>query len=147
VRARNLKRLTYGQTLRFFGILAFFKAWQHVLPALFAIPTGLMDVAVAGSSFYVAAHFAPSRGRPPRVFFVWHSMGLATLMAAILLAFLTASARFGLVSDGITSQTMTLFPMSLVPTFIGPMVWILHLLAICDGARQGAGKVGLSSAP
>ena len=33
------KRLTYGQTLRFFGVLAFFKAWARSSP-VFAIPTG-----------------------------------------------------------------------------------------------------------
>ena len=136
VRARNLKRLTYGQMLRFFGVLAFFKAWQHVLPPVFAIPTGLMDVAVAGSSFFIASRFAPACGRPPRVFFVWHIAGLGTIAASNVLVLLTSSPRFGLVEAGVTSQAMTSFPMSLVPTFIGPLVLIFHLLAICDARRQ-----------
>src|SRR5258705_11367274 len=50
-RARSLKRLTRVQVLRFFGVLALVKAHQHVLPALFAIPTGLIDIAFAITSF------------------------------------------------------------------------------------------------
>src|SRR5579862_5856779 len=55
VRARSLKWLTLAQTLRFFGLLALVKAHQHVLPAIFAVPTGLIDVAFAITSFVVAA--------------------------------------------------------------------------------------------
>jgi hypothetical protein len=46
------------------------------------------------------------------------------------MAVLTSSSRFGMVKDGITSQPMAWFPMSLVPTFIGPLVLIFHLLAL-----------------
>src|ERR1700748_3171368 len=51
---RDLRFLTYGQALRFYGTLAFFKAWQHVLPPLFAIPTAVMDDLLAFSCFYAA---------------------------------------------------------------------------------------------
>lgn len=138
VRPRDLRRLTYGQTLRFYGILAFFKEYQHILPAVFAIPTGVMDVAFASSSFFVAAHFASVRGRPSPVFFVWHIAGLGALAISIILVFLTESTRFGLVEGDVTSQSMAWFPMSLVPTFIGPMALVFHLLAICDGRREAA---------
>lgn len=130
LRARSLKRMTMGQALRFFGLLAFFKADQDVLPALFAIPTALIDVAFASTSFLVAARLISTAGRPKRGFFVWHISGLAGLAVSVTLAILTSSNRFGLVKDGITTQPMTWFPMSLVPTFIGPLVLILHLLVL-----------------
>ncbi len=138
VRARDLRRLTYWQTLRFYGILAFVKEYQHVLPAVFALPTGLMDVAFAASSFYVAARFASVRGRPSPVFFIWHWAGLGALAISNILVYLTESPKFGLVDGNITSQSMARFPMSLVPMFVGPMVLTFHLLAIYDGRREAA---------
>ena len=122
--------MTMGQALRFFGLLAFVKADQHVLPALFAIPTAVIDVAFASTSFFVAARLLSAAGRPRRGFILWHILGLAGLGISVALAILTSSNQFGLVKDGITSQPMAQFPMSLVPTFIGPLVLVLHLLVL-----------------
>ena len=130
VRARSIRRLTLGQTLRFFGLLALVKAYQHVLPALFAVPTGLIDVAFAGTSFFVAARLVRADGTARPGFIAWHFLGLLGLAVSVVLAILTSSTRFGLVTADHTSQPMTWFPMSLVPVFIGPMVLIFHLLAI-----------------
>jgi hypothetical protein len=141
LRARSLKRLTLAQTLRFYGLLALVKAHQHVLPALFAVPTALMDVTLALTSFYVASKLVSPDGKARPGFVVWHAMGLVALAISAILAVLTSSERFGLVKDGITSQPMTWFPMSLVPVFIGPMVTIFHLLALATvyGSRPRAG--------
>jgi hypothetical protein len=130
LRGRSLKRLTLAQTLRFYGILALVKTHQHVLPAAFAVPTGLIDVAFAITSFFVAARMVTAQGKTTRGFVAWHVAGLAGLAVSVVLAVLTSSARFGLVEAGHTSQPMTWFPMSLVPVFIGPMVLIFHLLAL-----------------
>ena len=129
-RARGLKRVTRTQVLRLFGVLALIKANQQVLPAIFAIPTGIMDIVIAMTSFFVAAHLVSADGRPHPGFFAFHVVGLVTLAVSVTLAILTSSTRFGLVKGGITSQPLTWFPMSLVPTFIGPLVLICHLLAL-----------------
>ncbi|MEO7651579.1 MAG: hypothetical protein ABIZ80_14025 [Bryobacteraceae bacterium] len=129
-RAGNLKRLTRAQLLRFFGILALIKANQGVLPGTFAIPTGVMDILIAATSLVVAARLVTPDRRPRPGFFVWHVVGLLSLAISTTLGILTSSTRFGLVTDGITSQPMTWFPMSLAPTFIGPLVLICHLLAL-----------------
>jgi hypothetical protein len=130
VRARGLKRLTQAQALRLYGVLALIKAHQHILPSIFAIPTGVIDVLFAITSFLVAARLVSAKGRPGPGFFAWHVAGLAGLAVSVTLAVLTSSPKFGLVQKGITSQPMTWFPMSLVPVFIGPLVLIFHLLAI-----------------
>jgi hypothetical protein len=130
LRRRSLKRLTLAQTLRFYGILALVKTHQHVLPAAFAVPTGLIDVTFAITSFFVAARLVTAEGKSNRGFVAWHVAGLAGLAVSVVLAVLTSSARFGLVEADHTIQPMTWFPMSLVPVLIGPMVLIFHLLAI-----------------
>jgi hypothetical protein len=130
LRARSLKRLTQAQALRLFGVLALIKTDQHVLPALFAIPTGIIDIFFAITSFFVAARLISDRGRPRPGYFAWHIAGLMGLAVSVALAVLTSSSRFGLVTEGITSQPMTWFPMSLAPVFIGPLMLIFHLLAL-----------------
>lgn len=120
LRARSLKRLTWAQTLRFYGVLALVKSHQGVLPAIFAIPTGIIDVFFAATSFFVAARLITSDGHPRPGFFAWHVAGLAGLSVSVLLAVLHSSSAYA----------MTWFPMSLVPVFIGPLVLIFHLLAL-----------------
>jgi hypothetical protein len=133
-RARNLKRLTQSQALRFFGTLALVKAYQHTLPVAFAVPTGIADLIIVTGSLIIARAL-PDTGPVPKAFVVWHCAGLATLAMSAILAILTSSPRFGLIDGGVTSQAMTSFPVSIVPTFIGPMVTIFHLLAL-DSARH-----------
>jgi hypothetical protein len=134
--ARSLKGLTIAQTLRFYGVLALVKTWQHVLPPIFAVPTGLIDIAFAATSFFVAARLVSPQGNPRRGFVLWHVLGLVGLAISVAMAVLTSSERFGLVHDGITSKPMTWFPMSLVPVFIGPMVLIFHLLALATAHQR-----------
>jgi len=129
-RARSLRRLTLAQALRFFGNLALLKSAQHVLPAIFAIPTGLIDDFFAVSSFYVASRLVSSSGRARPGFIAWHVAGLGGLGVSVAAAVLTSSNNFGLAKEGVTSWPMTWFPMSLVPTFIGPFVLICHLQAL-----------------
>lgn len=140
VRARSLKRMTQSQALRFFGILALFEADWHVLPPIFAIPTGVLDLFFAATSFFVAARLISRDGTPRRGFSAWHTAGVAALGVSAVLAVLTSSMRFGLVSNGITTQPMTHFPMSLVPVFIGPFVLICHLLALCAAHPHYRGR-------
>jgi hypothetical protein len=130
LRARSLRRMTRVQAFRFYGLLALVKAYQHILPSIFAIPTGLIDAFFAITSFIVAAKLVSNNGYPKPGFFAWHVLGLVGLGISVTMAVLTSSDRFGLVSNGITSQPMTWFPMSLVPTFIGPLVLVFHLLAL-----------------
>jgi hypothetical protein len=139
-RARGSRAVTLGQTLRFYGILALVKAHEHILPVLFAIPTAIIDVFFAVTSFYVAARLVAPDGKPRPGFYAWHIVGLGGLAVSVTLAVLTSSERFGLVKDGITSQPMTWFPMSLVPVFIGPMMVIFHLLALTSHRPERTSK-------
>jgi hypothetical protein len=129
-RARGLKELTVLQVFRFFGILALVKAYQGVLPPLFALPTGLGDIVIASTALFVATRLVSARGHAGRGFYEWHIAGLAHLLVSAALAILTSPTPFGLLAGEITSQPMTQFPMSIVPTFIGPFVLVAHLSAL-----------------
>jgi hypothetical protein len=138
-RARSLKQLTLLQVFRFYGSLALVKAHQGVLPAVFALPTGIVDIVWAASAFYVAARMVSSSGEAGRGFYLWHIAGILHLLLAAALAILTSPTQLGLLAGEITSQPMTQFPMSIVPTFIGPLVLNGHfsaLIAAAAGRRQ-----------
>src|SRR5947209_842454 len=79
LKARSIRWLTLGQAMRFYGLLAFYEAYQHVLPAIFAIPTGLLDAFFATTSFVVARRFVAPDGRARRGFVAWNIAGLGAL--------------------------------------------------------------------
>ena len=129
-RSRSLKQLTLLQVFRFYGALALVKAHQGVLPAAFALPTGIGDLVFAGTAFYVSARMVSDTGRASRGFYVWHFAGLFHLLVAAAMAVLTSPTPFGLLAGEITSQPITSFPVSIVPTFVGPLVLNGHLSAL-----------------
>jgi hypothetical protein len=57
-------------------------------------------------------------------------LGLLHLAVAAALAVLTSPTPLGLLAGDITSQPLTHFPMSIVPTFVGPFVLNGHLSAL-----------------
>ena len=143
LRARSVRRLTRLQILRLYGSLALLLAGLDILPALFAVPTGVIDIALALTAFPVASRLVSAEGKPRPGFVAWHFAGLVGLAISALTAILTSSPHSPFVSNGITSQPMTLFPMSLVPVFIGPLVLILHLqvLLVVFGNRRAPRSV------
>jgi hypothetical protein len=52
------------QVLRCFGVLALINTNQYILPALLAIPTGILDLVFAITSFFVAARLVWAKGSP-----------------------------------------------------------------------------------
>jgi hypothetical protein len=57
-------------------------------------------------------------------------------LAAAALAILTSPTPFGLLAGEVTSQPITRFPMSLVPTFVGPLVLNGHLSALIAASAE-----------
>ena len=59
-----------------------------------------------------------------------HVLGILGLIVSGGLAILTSPTPLGVLAASVTSQAMSDFPLSLVPTFLGPVVLILHLTAL-----------------
>ncbi|MGH9381770.1 MAG: hypothetical protein ACRD2Z_14315 [Thermoanaerobaculia bacterium] len=133
---------------RFVG-LGFVLGWlSGALPAGFALPAGLGDVAAAlGALLLVPAlrKGAASRGR----LLAWNVFGFVDLVAALVLGNLYSSASTGVLATGsVTTESMVTFPVSLIPTFLVPLFLLLHGLTFKriaspeppprHGARHGA---------
>lgn len=132
---------------RFVGI-GFLVGWlTGVLPAGFAIPVGLGDIAAA--AWAVALVPGLRRGSAsPKSFPAWNTFGFVDLVMAILLGIAYSNTPLGVLSPGtVTTRVMAMFPFSLIPTFVVPLFILLHVLTfkrIADGSlvRAGGGPSG-----
>lgn len=127
------------QASRITGFIFFIAYLRGDLPGIFAITTGASDMTIGATALVVSRLVSKNvvpRGRFP----LWHLLGIAALMIDGGLGVLTSPTPLGVLATGVTSQAMSDFPLSLVPTFLGPVVLILHLaaLAIARQRRQVA---------
>ena len=147
VLSQDLRTLTMLQHWRVIGFVFLALYAFGVLPGLFAWPAGLGDVAIGLTAAVIVARidrdpdYVTTRG------FVWfHVMGLVDFAVAVATAGLAAGAYPELLSNGITSATMDVWPLNVFPSFIVPAFIILHLTvffkirqlrrAIHDGAHS-----------
>lgn len=130
-------RLLVGSHLwRFVGV-GFVIGWlTGDLPAQFGIPEGLFDIIAALGATILLVPL--NRGEfPRRWLLVWNVFGLLDLISAITVGALYSNGTLGILSAGtVTTRVMTIFPVSLIPTFFVPLFILVHLL-IFARLRQG----------
>jgi len=127
------RTLTFAQSWRILGIVFVLMHAHGVLPALFALPAGYGDIAVGATASLVAAKLANPSHR--NSFLLWQIAGIADLVMAVSLA---ATARL-LVPHKMA--VMTVLPLSLVPTFIVPLLLIFHVICIAQARTWKSGVV------
>jgi hypothetical protein len=125
------RTLTLAQTWRINGFVFILLSALGALPALFALPAGLGDMAVGATAPWIASRL----GRGDRGgYLLWQILGISDLLMAVTLG---ATAR--LISPAGTSMSaMTVLPLSLVPTFFVPLLFILHLISIAQALHWPA---------
>jgi hypothetical protein len=65
----------------------------------------------------------------PHHVLAWNVFGLLDLLAAISTGMLYSNSSLGvLVRGGVTTERMSTFPVSLIPTFFVPLFILVHLL-------------------
>ena len=123
---RALAWLTAPQALRVVGISFILAMMLGKLPAAFALPAGLGDIAVGIAAPRVAARLARGDRRGALWFNV---LGIADLVIAVTLGFLG-----GLGPDrlGLTPSTadLGLLPLALIPSTAVPLALALHVTAL-----------------
>lgn len=124
------------QVYRFAGIVF---VWPYLsyglLPAGFAIPAGIGDAITGLAAPFVA--FAVARGLPgaPRLAVAWNWFGIVDLLVAPTAAVLTRT------------QVATIYPLGLIPIFLGPPLGILtHLYSLRNLAANRAAQQAERSA-
>jgi hypothetical protein len=132
---RGLQRLDLAslialQTFRVGGVF-FVVAWLGgSLPAAFALPAGLGDLAVGLTAPLVAAAVANRAPRHRAVALAWSVAGLADLFVAVSLGVTHSSSSLGVFASSLRTDALARYPFSLIPTFLVPLAIMLHVLGL-----------------
>ncbi len=118
--------LTLAQTWRIVGFTFVLLEARGVLPAIFAWPAGYGDMAIGATATFVAWKLASPIRR--NRFILWQVLGITDLVTAVGLG---TTARL-LSPHGPSMVAMTVLPLSLIPTFLVPLFFILHLICIAQ---------------
>jgi hypothetical protein len=129
-------RLVVGiQAWRWAG-LDFLSLYAHkVLPAVFALPAGLGDMAIGVTAPWIVLALIRQPGFAASGAFIrWNILGILDLIIAISIG--TASTFFATGTPGeISTAPMAMLPLLLIPAFLVPLFLMLHTAALMQ-SRQ-----------
>jgi hypothetical protein len=145
VRASDPAFLTTLQSWRILGGTFLVLFTFGMLPAAFALPAGLGDVAIGVTAPFIArAMVERGPARAGRLFVVWQLLGILDLVVAVGVG---ASLRTfpGLTEATANSGqmvTLSQLPLSLIPGFAVPLFVILHLASLAQYRARTRGAEG-----
>jgi hypothetical protein len=124
-RQANLIRL---HLWRLVGVVFLVLMVRGQVPALWALPAGIGDILVAVTAPWVARDVDTPPGRRRAV--VWNLFGMADLIVAVGFGIMTSPGPTQVFETAPTSELMTHFPLALVPTFLVPLAFVLHVISL-----------------
>lgn len=136
----TLGRLHLPHAFRVAGVAFLITMALGHLPALFALPAGLGDIAVGIAAPFVARDLARGTGHRAAVRF--NILGIADLVVALTLGSLTA---FQIVAVTPTAQAIAELPLALIPTAAVPLLLALHITALRGLSGAGASARDVSA--
>jgi hypothetical protein len=106
------------------------------LPAAFALPAGVGDVLVGLFAPLVAWLASKKGGRAAMI--LWNIAGLADLVVAVTMGFLTSPSKFQMFAFDAPNVMVGQFPLILIPTFLVPLSILLHLASLAQTSAAGS---------
>jgi hypothetical protein len=123
-------RLELPHTPRVAGVaFLLYLALGH-LPALFALPAGLGDIAAGIAAPLVACRLAQGTGRRAALWF--NAFGMTDLVTALTLGALTGFQLLNITPSGAPISEL---PLALIPTAAVPLLFALHITSVSALAR------------
>jgi hypothetical protein len=98
------------------------------MPALWALPAGIGDIIVGATAFWVASRVHMADGIRRAIIF--NLFGLVDLVVAVGLGVMTSRGPLQVFQTTPTSELATRFPLVLVPTFLVPLAFMLHIVSL-----------------
>ena len=124
-----LWRLTVPQIFRVVGVTFLIVLALGKLPAAFALPAGLGDIAIGVEAVFVAHNLRRGvAGR--RTVWYFNVLGLVDLVVALAIGFAAAPAVIRLLLVSPTTEAVSLLPLALIPATVVPLASALHLLSL-----------------
>jgi len=123
-------RLALPHTLRVVGVLFLIVMAQGHLPAAFALPAGLGDIAIGVAAPFVARWLAHGTDRAGAVTGAvrFNVLGLLDLAVAVSIAFLLGP--FGPFEVMPSTAPLRVLPLALIPTVAVPLALALHIVSL-----------------
>jgi hypothetical protein len=123
-----------------FGFLALYA--HNVLPAVFALPAGLGDMAVGITAPWMVLGLIRQPGFATSSKFIrWNVLGIVDLVVAVSIATLSATLATGAPGE-ISTAPMAMLPLVLIPTFLVPLFLMMHATALMQSRRLSAEHMG-----
>ena len=122
---QNLIRLNVW---RLVGAVFVALMFARQVPALWALPAGLGDVAIGATAFWVAGGLDQPGGVRRAVIFNW--LGLLDLVVAVGLGMTISPGPTQLLHLTPSGEVLTHFPLVLVPTFLVPLAVMVHVVSL-----------------
>lgn len=121
----SVRLLSWPHAFRVAGVALILSAMLGHLPALFAIPAGLGDIAVGLTEPVVAQRINAGHGRRAATWF--NIFGIVDLVTAMILGGLTA---YRIVHVSPVNSAVSTMPLALIPTVAVPILVVLHILTL-----------------
>jgi hypothetical protein len=128
-------RLALPHTLRVLGVVFLVLMTLGHLPAVFAVPAGLGDIAIGVAAPIVYRRLARRTGHRAAVRF--NLLGILDLLVAASIATLVSS---GLLDVTPSTEPLRLLPLALIPTAAVPLAVALHIVSLHQLHTAAAGR-------
>ena len=131
----DLRLIAGMQAWRWAG-LGFLSLYAHkVLPAVFALPAGLGDMAIGVTAPWIILALIRQPGFAASGAFVrWNILGILDLIIAVSIGTVSAFLATGAPGE-ISTAPMATLPLLLIPAFLVPLFLMLHTAALMQ-SRQ-----------
>ena len=124
----NQRHLILLNLWRLVGAVFLILMVNSQMPALWALPAGIGDVIVGAVAPWIARHVETPEGKRRAVLF--NLFGMVDLVVAIGLGMMTSPGPAQVFQTTPTSELATRFPLALVPTFLVPLAFTLHIISL-----------------
>jgi hypothetical protein len=124
----NQKNLIRLNMWRLVGAVFLILMADGQMPALWALPAGIGDVIVGVTAPWIARRVDAPGGR--RLAILFNLFGMADLIVAVGLGIMTSPGPTQVFHTTPTSELATQFPLALVPTFLVPLAFMLHVVSL-----------------
>ena len=126
--------LTFAHSWRILGLVFVLLALRGILPDAFGLSAGIGDMLIGATAPLVALKLATPNHRGS--FISWQLLGMTDLVMAVGLG--VTAPLFG--SQAASISPMTALPLSLVPTFFVPLLFMIHVICIAQARRWPAAE-------
>ena len=130
--AVDLRGLVLIHVTRLVGIYFLVLHGQGELPYAFAVPGGWGDITVAVTAIGVCLLARPATPVGRGVILAWNVLGLADIVLVVVTA-----SRLGL-GDPDSMRALLRLPLSLLPTFLVPIIIATHVIIFARLLRRAA---------